>query len=38
MISVVLVLVASENPNFLAKYKMLNVTEGKTQPPFNIIE
>ncbi len=38
MVSVVLVLVAREGPNFWALYKMLNVTEGKTQLPRNIIE
>ena len=38
MVSVVLVLVARESPHFLASYKMLNVTEGKTQLPRNIIE
>ena len=38
MVSVVLVLVAREGPNFWASYKMLNVTEGKTQLPRNIIE
>ncbi len=31
-------LVAREGPNFWALYKMLNVTESKTQPPRNIIE
>ncbi len=38
MVSVVLVLVAREGLNFWASYKMLNVTEGKTQLPRNIIE
>ncbi len=38
MVSVVLVLVAREGPNFWAAYKMLNITESKTQLPRNIIE
>ncbi len=38
MVSVVLVLVAREGLNFWASYKMLNITESKTQLPRNFIE
>ncbi len=37
MLSVVLVLVVKKGLKFWALYKMLNVTEGKTQLPRNII-
>lgn len=38
MVSIVLVLVARGGLNFWASYKILNLTEGKTQQLHNIIE